>query len=82
MVNRERNPKHVAKNASRVVKSLLVIWSIVGGQVENIDCDECMDTDIQTASDILALQFRRVIQEKRQKTNKCNTWRLWHSTER
>ena len=38
--------------------------------MENIDSDECMDTDIQTPSDILAFQLRRVIQEKDQEIQK------------
>ena len=42
----------------------------IGGEVENIDSDECMDTDIQTPSDILAFQLRRVIQEKDQEIQK------------
>ena len=38
--------------------------------MESIDSDECTDTDIQTPSDILAFQLRRVIQEKDQEIQK------------
>ena len=44
--------------------------ALIGGQVENIDSDECMDTDMQTPSDILAFQLRWVIQEKEQGIHK------------
>ena len=69
------------QSCSQITKQMTV--APIGGQVENIDCDECMDTDMQTPSDILAFQLRRVIREEdreiQKKDKKLNNLRLWYS---